>query len=236
VGAAPIAAEPATAGVQPSVPAEDSAAVAVGGAAVPVEVTLGAAAVSTPASVPAPAVPATPTEPPIVDVGFDVGLVPSLSISGRRAKGARVRNHSSIAVLWSRSDELKGFALALGWTYVVERAQGMTAALGGNISRGRHHGAQVGLGFNMAGELHGFQGAVGFNHARTMEGLQAGSINIAKEVQGMQVGLINVGRKVRGVQVGSSTLRMKPTLRLRCCPSLGKVDSGWSSGRAIPRR
>ena len=141
-----------------------------------------------PANSTAPATPTPPAKPEYVDVPFNVGLTPSLSVNGANRRGGKVRNKISASLLWSRVDRLEGVAAAMGATVVDEDAQGITWALGANITHGEHRGVQV---------------AQGYNHAHQLRGIQNGMVNHVHEARGAQFGLLNLSRgQIRGVQFG----------------------------------
>jgi hypothetical protein len=124
--------------------------------------------------------------PAEVYVPFDIGLVPGLSINGRH-RGKPIRNKFSLSFGWSRTTRLDGIALALAATIVDEDAQGITASLGANVTRGIHRGAQF---------------TNGYNYAFDLRGVQSGGLNRAEHVRGVQIGLVNIGGHVRGAQIG----------------------------------
>lgn len=124
--------------------------------------------------------------PGYVHVPFDIGLVPGLSINGRKGD-ARVRNTVSLGFGWTRAARVDGIAAGLGATVVDEEMQGIAVSLAANINRGIHRGVQFTHGYNFAADL---------------RGVQVGGINRAQKVRGMQIGLINIGGHVDGAQIG----------------------------------
>lgn len=134
---------------------------------------------------PEPVAPA-PTTSEYRRVPFNVGLVPGASINSR-TKGQKIRNHGSIAFLWSTTDRLDGIAVGVGATLVREETNGFQAAVGANVAH----------------RLRGMQAAAFYNQATYANGAQAGLVNRANLVEGgAQFGLVNTGRHVRGVQFG----------------------------------
>ncbi|MBK8234604.1 MAG: caspase family protein [Deltaproteobacteria bacterium] len=128
-----------------------------------------------------------------VEVPFDVGLLPPLSLNGRAAKrvhdhDARVRNRVSLGVLWNRSTRVDGMSIALGASIIDEQLHGIQGAVGAAIVRG---------------EAEGMQFATTFNHADTLVGAQLGMVNDVGHLRkGAQLGMINLGGKVDGLQLG----------------------------------
>ncbi len=135
--------------------------------------------------------PATPAEPPIKDVPFDIGLFPSVSINGKYS-GQKIRNSISLGLLWNRSDLVEGVSLGLGASIVDERLDGLQLAFGANINRGQANGIQSAFGFNSAQQVRGIQVAHGFNWAKKVDGAQFALVNAAGRVRGVQFGLVNV--------------------------------------------
>lgn len=149
-------------------------------------------------------------------IGFNVGLLPPLSINSADRSGKPIRNLFSLAGVYSRVDRLDVFAGALGATIVDGYANGMQVALGFNKAQ-YLDGVQFGLGGNLATEASGAQLAIGFNRSQRLRGVQAGVINhvtvldagaqfgvvdIAGRLHGAQLGLLNIGREVNGAQIG----------------------------------
>jgi hypothetical protein len=132
----------------------------------------------------------------LLEVPFDIGLVPPASIAGGRARRAgrpraRVASRASFGFLWNRTARIDGITLGGGASFVDEELHGVQGSLGVAITRGRVEGWQFGQMWNHAGKLFG---------------AQTGLVNSAREVdKGAQLGLVNVGGRVRGAQVGVIT-------------------------------
>ncbi|MEM7152555.1 MAG: hypothetical protein AAF799_06925 [Myxococcota bacterium] len=131
---------------------------------------------------------APPATPEYVNVPINIGVTPSLSVNGANRRGGKIRNTLSASLLWSRVDRLEGAAVAMGATIVDEDAQGITWALGANLTHGEHRGIQA---------------AQFYNHAHDLRGIQTGTINHVHQARGAQFGLLNLSRgQIRGVQFG----------------------------------
>jgi len=128
-----------------------------------------------------------------VNVPFDIGLVPGLSINARH-RDERIRNGVSIALLWNHAARVDGLTAALGVTVVEERSSGIAMGFIGNINRGTHAGAQIAYLFNSAKTVHGAQIAT-VNKSGDVAGVQFGLINVGGNVSGAQIGLINIARR-----------------------------------------
>ena len=150
-------------------------------------------------------VPEKPPEPEYLDVKFDIGLLPPLSINGTKRKkhpGKKIRNTFSLAFGWSRTDRIEGAAIALGLTVANDGVHGAQLSLLGNISKARVDGTQLTNGVNVATELHGSQLSLVANHAKYARGVQMALVNHARAIEGGQIGLVNAAGKIRGAQLG----------------------------------
>lgn len=147
-------------------------------------------------SLPADDVAAAPKAPDsgIVEVPFNLGLFPPLSINGDEARnknGREIRNRVSLSVLWSEAAHVDGIAAAFGATIVDDSMRGVQGGFFANVARGSMRGLQLSQGFNSAKELSGAQAGMA-NWARTIDrGVQLGFVNVAGNVRGVQLGLIN---------------------------------------------
>lgn len=143
----------------------------------------------------------------MLEVPFDIGIVPPASLNGRAARRAkdpeaRIRNRVSLSFGWSRAATIEGMGLALGATIVDERMRGVQASLGASIARGELEGLQFSSTFARARRVVGVQSAM-INHADTVDrGTQLGLVNATRGLRGAQIGLVNVAKDVRGVQLG----------------------------------
>lgn len=143
----------------------------------------------------------------LIEVPFDIGIVPPASLNGRAARRAkdpeaRIRNRVSLSFGWSRAAKIEGMSLALGASIVDERMRGVQASLGASIARGDLEGLQFSSTFARARRVVGVQSAM-INHADTIErGAQLGLVNATRGLRGAQIGLVNVAKDVRGVQIG----------------------------------
>lgn len=147
--------------------------------------------------------PTPPAEPEVLDVPFDIGLLPPLSINGTKRKkhpGKKIRNTFSMSFGWNRTERIEGAAMSLGVTF-ADSAHGAQLSLLGAVAKEKIEGTQLTSGVNLAGEVHGSQ--LGFvNHARFVRGVQAGLVDHARAIEGAQLGLVNAAGKVAGAQVG----------------------------------
>lgn len=151
-----------------------------------------------------------------VHVPVNVGLMPALSVGGRRRP---VITHFGAALLWSHSARTHGLAAAIAVDVTDEEVRGAQWTVGASISRGNVvgtqmsaginwasgdvRGVQMATGFNGVPSLHGVQLSSGVNYARDFRGAQVGLINASTGTDdGAQVGLLNVGGDVQGVQFG----------------------------------
>lgn len=136
-----------------------------------------------------------------VQIPFDLGLFPPLSINGQDRSGKKTRNVASLSLVWGRSAVLDGVALSLGASIVDERMNGAQLSMMGNLTE-QADGAQLSALFNHAEKVSGVQGSL-VNHARAFDlGLQLGMVNTAGTLRGVQLGLVNVGGEVKGAQLG----------------------------------
>lgn len=132
----------------------------------------------------------------LLEVPFDIGLLPPVSVAGTKArrKGrprARVASRASFGFLWNRSARIDGITLGTGASIVDDEMHGVQGSLGAAVTRGHVEGWQLGQTWN---------------HAGTLSGAQTGFINYAAEVKkGAQLGFVSVAGRVRGGQVGLVT-------------------------------
>lgn len=187
LAAEPPVAEPPAAAPAPAVAAETPAAEGPAASWPEDEPISPAPAAPPPVVVVVPRPPAMPPPAPAyVDVGFDIGLLPGLSINGKH-RGKKVRNRFSLSFGWNRAAVVDGMSLAFLATVVDEQMNGISASLVANVTKGTQRGVQF---------------TTGYNHARDLRGAQFGSINWASEVRGVQIGLVNIGGHVHGAQIG----------------------------------
>jgi hypothetical protein len=112
------------------------------------------------------------------------------------------RGFSSSLVANHSGKHSEGLMLAVGGNMVLERADGLHAALAFNFARKGFRGLAATWGANVSqGPLEGAEiGAL--NLAGDAEGAQVGLVNIAKKVKGAQVGLVNIADDVDGLPLG----------------------------------
>ncbi len=151
-----------------------------------------------------------------VHVPVNIGLMPALSVGGKRRP---VITHFGASLLWSHSARTHGFAAAIATDITDEEVRGAQWTVGASISRGNVVGSQMSAGVNWAsGDVRGVQAAAGFNGtpslhgvqltsginwARDFRGAQIGNVNLGGGAMGgAQVGLVNIGGDVKGLQLG----------------------------------
>lgn len=160
--------------------------------------------------------PAVAADAPVVAV--NLSLVPPLATN--MLLGPRTLNHVSLGVLGTRSQQVRGLAVAGGMSWVDGTMEGLQASGLANVAGGEVWGGQVALGGNLAfGNGRGVQVAglvniaegsfTGFQLSGTanrtdgeLRGVQGGAVNAAEVVKGVQIGLINIAGDVTGSQVG----------------------------------
>ena len=123
-----------------------------------------------------------------------------------------------IGVLWDRSANVNGLAIAGGGNVTEGRMIGVSAALGFNWINEGGFGATWAIGFNRVGndfggaqfsyganichgDMYGLQDSIS-NYANAMHGVQLGIVNMSHNCRGLQVGIVNTAEEMSGVQVG----------------------------------
>jgi hypothetical protein len=132
----------------------------------------------------------------LLDVPFDVGLLPPWSLAAGKARRAgppkaRIASRASFGFLWNRAARIDGITLGFAASFVDDELHGVQGSMGLAVTRGHAEGWQVGQMWN---------------HAGSLSGAQTGFVNHAREVnKGAQLGLVSVAGRVRGAQVGVIT-------------------------------
>ena len=144
--------------------------------------------------------PAKP-ESEFTTIDVNVGAFPPLSINGQDQSGKKIRNKVSLALGWSRVDQLDGVAMAGGASVVRGAMNGAQLSAGGNIA-GTVDGAQLSTIFNHAQKVSGFQSSMVNNADHIEPGVQMGLVDVVGTMRGLQLGLVNVGGDIKGAQVG----------------------------------
>lgn len=149
----------------------------------------------------------------VAEQGLDGVQIGAANTSGKGGTGVQIgaafnwTDHDFVGLRvggFNSADGTRGFSTALLANHSGKESVGLVVAVGGNVVLERADGLHAALGFNFARK--GFRGLAatwGGNVTQgPVEGAEIGALNIAGDTEGAQVGLVNIARKVKGAQVG----------------------------------
>ncbi|MCC7385751.1 MAG: hypothetical protein IT384_28135 [Deltaproteobacteria bacterium] len=115
----------------------------------------------------------------------------------------RVRNHITLGLFLSSTDQLHGVEIGAGVGLVKEDVLGAQIDALACWSEGSVRGVQLSSLFSYTGAITiGWQGSAVLNASGAVIGAQVGTANLTAELMGTQIGVVNWSSRGRGFQLG----------------------------------
>lgn len=115
----------------------------------------------------------------------------------------RVKNHITLGLFLSSTDQLQGVEIGAGVGLVKEEVVGAQIDALASLSEGTVRGVQLSSLFSFAGSnTIGWQASGVLNYSGAVTGAQVGTLNITGALMGTQVGVVNWSDRGRGFQLG----------------------------------